>query len=65
MTFNTRVEASHYLEDQYQWRVELDNGETINARFVIMPPPFVQTNFPNITGLDRPGSRLPHRQLAP
>ena len=54
MTFNTRVEASHYLEDQDQWRVELDNGETINARFVIMATGCLsKPNFPNITGLDQ------------
>ena len=49
MTFNTRVEASHYLETEDQWRVELDNGETIQARFVIMATGCLsKPNFPNI-----------------
>ena len=35
MTFNTRVEATHYLPDQDQWRVELIPASAFK-RFVIM-----------------------------
>ena len=53
MTFNTRVEATHYLPEQDQWRVELDSGESIQARFVIMATGCLsKPNYPNIDGLD-------------
>jgi cation diffusion facilitator CzcD-associated flavoprotein CzcO len=54
MTFNTRVEASEYLDDQDQWLVKLDSGEEIRARFVIMATGCLsKPNFPNIKGLDQ------------
>ena len=53
MTFNTRVEATHHLPEQDQWRVELDSGESIQARFVIMATGCLsKPNYPNIDGLD-------------
>ncbi len=54
MTFNTRVAATHYLEAEDQWQVELDNGETLRSRFVIMATGCLsKPNFPNIPGLDQ------------
>ncbi len=54
MTFSTRVTASHYLEAEDQWQVELDNGEHLQARFVVMATGCLsKPNYPNIDGLNQ------------
>ena len=53
MTFNTRVVSSRYLADEEQWRVVLDSGESIQARFVVMATGCLsKPNYPNIEGLN-------------
>lgn len=52
MTFNTRVESSEYQSDDEQWLVQLDSGESIRARFVVMATGCLsKPNYPNIQGL--------------
>ena len=54
MTFNSRVLATHYLSEEERWQVQLDSGEEIQARFVVMATGCLsKPNYPNIDGLNQ------------
>ena len=53
ITLNTRVTGASYDEDDSLWRVGLDSGETITARFVINATGALTIpNLPDITGVE-------------
>ena len=53
ITFNTRAETATYDEGNATWRVELDDGSAVVARYVVMATGCLSVpNYPNIKGLD-------------
>ena len=53
MTFNSRVLATHYSSEEERWQVQLDSGEKIQARFVVMATGCLsKPNYPNIDGMN-------------
>jgi cation diffusion facilitator CzcD-associated flavoprotein CzcO len=51
--FSTTVSAATFDEDQDLWRVELDSGEVLTARFLINGSGILTTpNLPDIDGVD-------------
>jgi cation diffusion facilitator CzcD-associated flavoprotein CzcO len=59
--FNTRVSAAVYDEADQRWRVDLDGGEAVSARFVIMATGCLSVpNVPSIPGLDPDADHVYH-----
>lgn len=50
--FNTRVKSAHYDEKINKWRIEIDTGEVLYAKYFItgVGPLTSATNMPNIKG---------------
>ena len=65
--FETTITSAHYDEDANRWTVRTDNGETIDAQFLITCCGMLSAPMSN--HVPRPGdvqgSDLPHRALAP
>jgi cyclohexanone monooxygenase len=54
ITFKTRVESAHYLEDEQCWEVTTSQGEIVRARFCIMATGCLSSvNKPDFKGIDR------------
>jgi cyclohexanone monooxygenase len=59
--FNTRVEAAIYDDSNHLWRVALDSGEAVTARYVIMATGCLSVpNVPSIKGLDESARNVYH-----
>ena len=59
--FNTRAVGTVFDEQQNLWRIELDSGETITARFLINASGVLSTpQFPDIDGVDSFGGVTMH-----
>lgn len=52
--FKTRINSAYYEEEQNKWRIELDTGEVLYAKYFITGtgPLTSATNVPNIAGIE-------------
>jgi len=71
IVFNSRVKAAHYHEPLRSWKLELENGDRLDARFFITAiGPLSQPTLPNIPGVhDFQGesfhtARWPHHHVS-
>ena len=59
--FDTRVEAAIFEDNEHLWRVTLDSGETVTARYVVMATGCLSVpNVPSIEGLDLSAPNVYH-----
>lgn len=51
--FKTKVLSAHFLDDDKQWQITLDSGETVHARFFISATgPLSASKMPDYKGID-------------
>ena len=51
--FKTKVLSAHFLDDEKRWKITLDSGETVHARFFISATgPLSASKMPDYKGID-------------